>query len=44
MGEQLIKELKRIVSVDAWEWEVQEHGDGSFVVSFPSVVELERLI
>ena len=36
-------ELARIIPV-RWEWEVQQQGDKSFVVPFPSKDELERII
>ena len=39
----LRSELARIIPVQ-WDWTVQEHGDNSYLVAFPSKEELERMV
>jgi len=39
----LRSELARIIPVQ-WDWAVQENGDNSYLVPFPSKEELERIV
>ena len=39
----LRSELARIILVQ-WDWVVQENGDNSYLVAFPSKEELERMV
>ena len=43
LADLLRSELARIIPVQ-WDWAVQEHGDNSYLVLFPSKEELERMV
>uniref|UniRef100_A0A0A8YM69 DUF4283 domain-containing protein n=1 Tax=Arundo donax TaxID=35708 RepID=A0A0A8YM69_ARUDO len=41
--EQVISELKRLIPVQ-WSWEVKEHAEDAFLVTFPNIMERNRLV
>jgi len=43
LADLLRSELARIIPVQ-WDWAVQENGDNSYLVLFPSKEELERMV